>query len=139
MGAGPLPGKSWRSLWSGIGADQARDTGLAMVLLCLLVAHFGHRPRLVPLALVLLVLTMVWPRAFRPLAGLWFGLSHLLGTVTSRIVLSILFYGLVTPMGRWRRWRGADPLQLQRWKKDDASVFQVRQGPVQPGDLEKPY
>ena len=119
--------------------DQARDTGLALVLLCLLLVYFGNRPQWVPPAIVLLVLCMVWPKAFRPLAGVWFGLSHLLGMVTSGILLTILFFALVTPVGLVRRLTGADVLQLKKWKKDDLSVFIERKGAINRERLEKPY
>ncbi|OGP69997.1 MAG: hypothetical protein A2Y80_06005 [Deltaproteobacteria bacterium RBG_13_58_19] len=119
--------------------EQSRDTGLAMILICLLLAYFGQRPQFVPLALILLILAMVWPAIFRPLAGPWFGLSHLLGGVASKIILTVLFFGLVLPIGLIRRLLGADPLQLKKWKKATDSVFYNRQGPVQPQDLEKPY
>ncbi len=118
---------------------QARDTGMAMVLICLLLAYWGARPRMVPLAIVLLLLTMVWPQAFRPLAGLWFGLSHLMGAIVSRVILTLLFFFLVTPVGLVRRWAGADTLQLKKWKKDRSSVFIVRQGNILPKDLVHPY
>lgn len=119
--------------------EQARDTGLALVLLCLILAYWGGRPQFLPLALVLLVVTMVWPRAFRPLAGVWFGLAHILGTIASTIILSVLFFVLVTPVGLVRRWAGADALQLKKWKRDSSSVFVIRDGPVTPEDLQNPY
>jgi hypothetical protein len=119
--------------------EQARDTGMAMVLICLLWAYWGARPGAVPLAIGLLLLTMVWPKAFKPLAVLWFGLSHLLGAVVSRIILTLLFFLLVTPVGLVRRWVGADSLQLKKWKKDRGSVFVVREGTILPKDLENPY
>jgi hypothetical protein len=119
--------------------DQARDTGMAMVLICLLLAYWGGRPGFLPLAIVLLILTMAWPPAFRPLAVLWFGLSHLLGNVVSKIILSILFWGLVTPMGLVRRWLGKDSLQLRQWKKGPSSVFVTREGVIKPEDLDNPY
>ena len=58
--------------------EQAKDTGMAMVLICLLLGYWGKFPKFLPVSLVLLILTMAWPNAFRPLAVLWFGLSHLL-------------------------------------------------------------
>jgi hypothetical protein len=119
--------------------DQAKDTGMAMVLICLLLAYWGGRPQFLPLGLALLLLTMVWPDAFRPLAVLWFGLSHLLGNLVSRIVLTIIFFVLVTPIGLIRRWAGADSLQLKKWKKDTKSVFMERQGAILPKDLDHPY
>uniref|UniRef100_A0A7C5AMD3 SxtJ n=1 Tax=Desulfobacca acetoxidans TaxID=60893 RepID=A0A7C5AMD3_9BACT len=119
--------------------EQARDTGMALTLLCLLGVYFWEVQTLVPAALVILGLTMVWPRAFRPLAGLWFGFSHLLGTIMSRVILTVLFFGLVTPIGLLRRALGADVLQLKKWKKGQESVFQVRGQLVTPKDLQAPY
>lgn len=119
--------------------EQAKDTGMAMVLICLLLGYFGKFPKFLPVSLALLILTMAWPNAFRPLAVLWFGLSHLLGSVVSRVILTILFYLLVTPIGLIRRLMGADALQLKKWKQGQDSVFVVREGPVQGKDMANPY
>ena len=119
--------------------EQAKDTGMAMVLICLLLGYWGKFPKFLPVAIAVLILTMAWPNAFRPLAGLWFGLSHLLGSVVSRVVLTVLFFLIVTPIGVIRRWRGADALQLKKWKQDRGSVFVVREGPVQGKDMANPY
>jgi polyferredoxin len=119
--------------------EQARDTGMGLVLLVLLIIYLGHIYRLVPLAIVFLVITMVWPRAFQPVAGLWFGLSHVIGTVVSYVILTVLFFGLVTPIGRIRRFTGADSLQLKKWKSGQDSVFAVRSDLIQKKDLQAPY
>jgi len=128
----------WARLFSAT-PEQARDTGLALTLLCLLVVYFWQAYRLVPLAMILLIITMAWPRAFWPLAGLWFGLAHLLGTVMSTVILTILFFVIVTPIGLVRRAFGADTLQLRKWKNGNDSVFQVRADLVQKKDLQTPY
>jgi hypothetical protein len=119
--------------------EQAKDTGMAMVLICLLLGYWGKFPKFLPVSLVLLILTMAWPTAFRPLAGLWFGLSHLLGSVVSRVVLTVLFFLIVTPIGLIRRVMGADALQLKKWKRGRDSVFVVRQGVIQGKDMANPY
>ena len=119
--------------------EQARDTGMALTLLCLIIVQFKHAYTFVPLAMVLLIVTMAWPRAFRPVAGLWFGLSHLLGTFMSKVILTVLFFGLVTPIGLIRRLMGADSLQLNKWKKDQDSVFLVRADLINKKDLHAPY
>ncbi|MGQ9689145.1 MAG: SxtJ family membrane protein [Desulfobaccales bacterium] len=135
----PKKNKGWISRLLSATPDQARDTGLALTLLCLIIVYFWQAHRLVPLAMGLLVLTMVWPRAFQPLAGLWFGLAQLLGTVMSNVILTVLFFGLVTPIGLIRRLFGADTLQLKKWKKGQESVFMVRADLIQKQDLQAPY
>ena len=118
--------------------EQAKDTGMAMVLICLLLGYWGKFPKFLPVSLVLLILTMTWPNAFRPLAVLWFGLSHLLSRVMSRVILTAVFFLVVTPIGVIRLM-GADALQLKKWKQGPGSVFVVAGG-TRPGkDMANPY
>ena len=112
---------------------------MAMVLICLLLGYWGKLPPYLPLSIALLILTMAWPGAFKPLAGPWFGLSHLLGNVVSKVILTGIFFLLVTPIGLIRRWAKADSLQLRKWKKEDGSVFVEREGVITGKDLENPY
>ncbi len=119
--------------------EQSRDTGMALTLLCLLIVQFKHAYKLVPLAMLLLIITMVWPKLFRPLAGLWFELSHLMGTFMSKVLLTIVFFVVVTPIGLIRRSMGADSLQLNKWKKNRDSVFVVRADLIAKKDLQAPY
>jgi len=46
-----------------------------------------------------------------------------IGWVVSQIMLAILFYAVVTPIGLFWRWRGRDVLQLRR--KKDPSTFWI--------------
>ena len=139
MEKGKIKGGNPVGRWLRATPEQAKDTGMAMVLICLLLGYWGKFPKFLPVALVLLLLTMVWPKAFQPLAGLWFGLSHLLSNVVSRVILTILFFLLVTPIGLIRRLFGADALQLKKWKQGADSVFTVREGAVKDKDLAQPY
>jgi len=120
--------------------EQAKDTGMAMVLICLLLGYWDKFPKFLPVSLTLLLITMIWPNAFRPLATLWFGLAHIMSSVVSRIILTVLYFLLVTPIGLIRRFlMGADALKLKQWKQGRDSVFIVRQGAIQAKDLENPY
>lgn len=119
--------------------DQARDTGLAVVLLLLLAWFFKRNEDLILAAMAVLVLAMSWPMAFRPLSRLWFGLSHLSSSVASKILLSSSFYLVTTPIGLLRRLGGADAMRLRNWRNGDGSVFIARSGTFTASDLEKPY
>jgi hypothetical protein len=119
--------------------DRSRDTGLAMVLL-LLIAHAATgRDGFTTAALVVLVLAMTAPLLFRPLSVVWFGFSHVLGTVMSKVLLAAVFYLILTPIGVARRLLGHDSLRLRAFKSGDASVLQQRGHVFAAGDLEKPY
>lgn len=112
---------------------------MAMVLL-LLIAHLAIGQRsIVTGAIVALVLVMTVPRVFRPVAVVWLGFSHLLGSVMSRVMLSAIFALVVTPVGVIRRWVGKDSLQLRRFKDGSQSVFVTRNHVFAPADLDKPY
>ncbi len=119
--------------------DQAKDTGMAMVLICLLVGYFGEKQSCFGLAIVLLLLNMIRPQLYKPVAVVWLGLSNVLGTVVSKIFLSILFFVLVTPIGCLRKLFGADSLQLKKWKKSRDSVFRNRDHLFTSKDIEHPY
>lgn len=119
--------------------DQAKDTGMAMVLICLLIAFFGDMRIFYGAAIVLLLLNMTVPNIFKPVAKIWLGLSHLLGSVMSRILLAVVFMALVLPVGFIRRALGKDSLHLKKWKKSNDSVFKVREHQYTSEDIEHPY
>ena len=122
-----------------ISKDQAKDTGMAMVLICFLLGYFSQKQDFFTLGIALLLIDMIYPNLYRPVATIWFGLSHILGTITSKLLLAIIFFVIVTPVGLIRRIIGADSMQLKKWKKDDSSVFGIREHIFQPEDIEKPY
>lgn len=128
-----------KSFWLSATRAQARDTGLALVLICLLVAWFAGRRDFLGYGIALLVLDMTWPSAFKPAARLWFGLSHILGTVMSKILLAVVFFTVLTPVGLLRRVMGKDPMQTRGFKKDATSVFRVRDHQFSSKDIETPY
>jgi len=119
--------------------DQSRDTGMAMVLLLLLVYARTRRDGFLWWALIFHVLNMIVPRLYAPLAVVWLGFSHVLGTVMSKILLSILFFGVITPIGILRRLSGKDSLKLRNFKASKDSALVVRNHVFQGQDIEKPY
>jgi hypothetical protein len=119
--------------------DQSRDTGMAMVLLLLLIYLKTRREGWLYSAMVLHIVNMIVPRIFAPVAVLWLGLSHILGTVMSKVLLSILFFAVVTPIGRLRRMFGKDSLKLREFKAGTESVMLVRNHLFVAQDIEKPY
>ncbi|MEJ2199841.1 MAG: hypothetical protein P8X63_02330 [Desulfuromonadaceae bacterium] len=119
--------------------EKCKDSGLALVLICLIIHQIWKPPYLVPLAIGFLLLVMIHPPLFKPFARLWFGLSIALGTVLSKIILTLLFFLLVLPVGLLRRALGRDSLQLKGWRQGTGSVFQIRDHSFTPQDLEHPY
>jgi hypothetical protein len=52
----------------------------------------------------------VFPKSLTWIYKGWMALGHVLGWVNTRIILGLIFYGLVTPIGFIRRWLGKDPM-----------------------------
>jgi hypothetical protein len=119
--------------------DQSRDTGMAMVLLLLILYVSLKWKGLLFGAMALHVLNMIVPQMYRPIAVVWLGLSHLLGAVASKILLSIVFFAVVTPIGILRRLVGKDSLKLRTFKASEDSVMLERNHTFTGTDIERPY
>jgi len=112
---------------------------MAMVLLMLLGLLAFARNEFLIAAIVLHLVNMIAPQLFRPVAVVWFGLSHAIGFVMSRLLLSIVYLLVVTPVGLLRRVAGKDSLRLRAFRTSDDSVMVARNHRFAAGDLEKPY
>jgi len=119
--------------------EQSRDTGMAMTLILLLLSIFLEKDGLVVFAVLALLVAMTVPSLFSPVAVVWLGFSHILGNIVSKILLSLVFVLLVTPMGLLRRLLGKDVMQLKKFKLDTKSVMVERNHLYTAKDIEKPY
>ena len=82
------------------------------------------------LALLLVVLALVRPASLAPLNRLWTRLGLVLYKVVNPLVLGLLFYGTVTPVGWLMRAMGKDPLRLKR--DPAAASYWIRRDPPGP-------
>jgi len=119
--------------------EQSKDTGMAMVLLLLLSSTALKREGFVMLATIALMVDMTWPQLYRPVAVVWLGVSHVLGTVVSKILLTLVFFVVVTPIGLTRKLLGIDSLKLKSFRCGEDSVMTVRNHTFTGQDMEKPY
>ena len=53
----------------------------------------------VGLGTILIVLGAILPQVLAPIQKGWMWVGHILGWINTRILLSIVFYGIVTPIG----------------------------------------
>jgi hypothetical protein len=119
--------------------DQSRDTGMAMVLLMLILFVSRKREGWLFVAIALHVLNMIVPQIYRPIAVVWLGFSDLLGMVMPKVLMGIVFFAVVTPIGLVRRLFGKDSLKLKAFKASDESVMLERKHLFIGQDLERPY
>ena len=122
-----------------ISAEMCKDSGLALVLICLICFQVWKLQFLILLAIAFLLVAMTYPPIFKPFARLWFGLSTALGTVVSKIILTVVFFTIVLPVGLVRRALGKDAMLIKSWKKGESSVFRRRDHRFSAEDLEHPY
>jgi Saxitoxin biosynthesis operon protein SxtJ len=119
--------------------DQARDTGMGVVLLFLLIFLARKREGWLFAAMAVHVVNMIAPQVFRPVAVVWLGLSEKIGAVSSKVLLSIVYFLVVTPIGIVRRLAGKDSLKLRVFKASQESVMWERNHTFSGKDLEQPY
>jgi hypothetical protein len=123
----------------GITKVKAVNTGMALVLILLIIFLNMQRPLLVWLAVAALVLGMLAPSLYLPLAWAWYGFARLLGAVVSRLLLTVVFFLVVTPVGWIRRLAGKDALRLKCFKTGHGSVLRTTDHKFTPQDLEHPF
>jgi len=123
-----------------ISENQCKDTGLAVILILLMSSWFTQESIYWRLAIPVLIITMTVPKIFKIPARGWFGLSNFLGNNVSKILLSVLFFVVITPVGVVARLLGKDSMRLREWKSGRESVFVNRSADkVCAVDLERPF
>jgi hypothetical protein len=79
------------------------------------------------LAVALIVPAQIVPRVLAPAHRAWMALGSALGWVNTRIILGLVFFGMITPIGFMRRAIGGDP--MQRAFDAGATSYRVPQRP----------
>lgn len=99
----------------------------------------GSAPQLpwLAAAAALLALAFVRPRALTPVLKAWLALGHALGWVSSKIILALVFFLVVTPTGLAMRLSRRNLLGLQRAGCD--SDWVVRDQPWAADSLRDQY
>ena len=80
---------------------------------------------------------LVAPMSLQPVYRNWMKLGLLLGKVTTPLVLGIVFYGLILPMGLVMRIIGHDP--MARRFDDAADSYRVRHPKAPKNNVERPF
>ncbi len=118
---------------------QVSDSGMAAVLILLLIGYFTQNNIYYKIAIPALVINMAIPIFYYPFAVIWLGLTTVLGEVVSRVLLSIIYFLILFPVGIFRKLSGKDSLQLNTFKKGKDSVMIIRNFSFSSKDIENPY
>lgn len=105
---------------------QCAETGMVMVVLSISAGLISDNTFFYFLSLGSAIVSLLVPKVIYPIALLWFGLAKIIGAFTSRILLTAIFFLIVTPVGLFRKGLGKDSLNLKKFKKGSGSVFHDR-------------
>lgn len=72
----------------------------------------GDSPRIWAISVggALVGLGLALPSSLKHIHLVWMKIGHVLGYINTRILLGVIFYGLITPMGMMMRIFGKDPM-----------------------------
>jgi hypothetical protein len=127
-----------------ITAKQLRSFGLtvggvfALLGVWPAVVHrVGFRWWAVVVAGLLLLPAVTYPQSlYWPHKG-WMFVGHVLGWINTRIILGVVFYIIITPIGILRSWLGKDPMGRQL--RPDLDSYRIVRKPRPASHLKNQY
>lgn len=99
------------------------NAGLALLLIVLILQWALNLTIPTFVLIFIVVLIMIYPKAFYLFAILWYNLSDALGKMVSLLFLLFVFVIFVVPIGLIRKLLGKDTLQLNSFKSSTNSTF----------------
>lgn len=82
-------------------------------------------------------LAIVAPKVLAPVNTIWLKIGHVLGWINTRIILGIMFFLLIFPIGLVLKLFGKDG--MKRKMSDDVDSYRVIVKPRDKNHLEKPF
>jgi hypothetical protein len=119
-----------------VGGSSNRSFGLTFAIVFTIIALWplvrGRSARgwALIVAAAFLLAALALPRVLAPLSRLWLRLGLLLHAFISPIIMGLVFYTTVTPIGLLRRLLGQDPLRLRLDR--DAVTYWIERHPPGP-------
>jgi hypothetical protein len=97
-----------------------------------------YPPLLLSLAVLLAVCAIRAPRALEPFQRIWMGIAQRVGRLNAEVMLSALFYLILTPVA-WVRRRTHDPLDRSWADGRDTQWVRRPRRPADPRRYERPF
>jgi len=88
-------------------------------------------------AAVFIGTALVIPIVLKPIYVVWMKLSHVLGWINTKILLSIVFYLIFLPIGILMRLFGKDP--MHRKLEKNVTTYRIKSKQPSVDHLEKPF
>lgn len=108
---------------------------MGMSLLVISAVLFARHKQAAPalsVSIIFVITAFIAPVFLKPIYAFWMGLAFVLGWINTRLILLIVFYLILTPMGLIARLLGKDPLDRKAdravgsyWKKKEIKGFNL--------------
>ncbi len=112
---------------------------LSLGLVLLILSIVLDLRQLVTAAAVVIFLSLASETISTLVSAAWWGLTGLIGRVVSGVLLALVYFIIVTPMGLVRRLFGQGPPSLRPLPRDGEPALEVRDHPFGPADFERPW
>lgn len=119
------------------GTRELREFGVVIGAILIVFADFAmlrskaFGPYALAAGLIFFTLGLAFPKVLKPLQKAWMGLGLIIGFFMSRVVLFVIFFGVMTPIGLLMRLCGKDILD-ERIDKGRESYWHPRPVTVKP-------
>jgi len=113
-----------------------RSFAWLMTAIATAVAAYAHWKALswvwwpVSIGALLTAVALFAPSVLNPLNRAWMQLGLMLGRVVTPLIMSLIFFGIVTPIAVLARWRGVNP--MRRHYDPDARSYWIPRDPPGP-------
>jgi hypothetical protein len=124
--------------------QQLRKFGLLISGVILVIAGYNYffgNPALVYLANIAIILgigALAYPHPLKPIYWVWMAIAVVLGWIMSRVILIVLFYLVLTPIGLIGRISGKRFLKLD-FDREASSYWERREAQSDPKTCEKQF
>jgi hypothetical protein len=113
------------------------ETMLVLAMACLAAYVIWHAKALLWLSFGFGLIGILSPWISRQIAGLWMGLTRVLGRISNAVLLSVVYWLVVVPVAVFRRMRKRD--KLTYFDRAAGSNFVERDHLFTKEDLEKTW
>jgi hypothetical protein len=116
--------------------SKTKETLLVLILALVIGYRFSRQPLLLWIAGLLVVIGLFAPSLANGIHRGWMKLSEILGAIMSRVLLTVIFFLFIMPLGFISRMLGKNDLILT---PSEPSFFKVRDHVYTKEDLEHPW
>ncbi|MGF1636309.1 MAG: hypothetical protein ACFCUU_04500 [Cyclobacteriaceae bacterium] len=113
------------------------ETGVLLGLVLIVVFLFKRDDYLLYWGMASLLISLIAPLVWWPLAYVWFALAQMLSLIFQPIMLCMVFFLVITPVGLLRRLIGKDALQLKKFDSKEPTAFYVREQTFSDKDMDR--